>query len=60
MESDENPTLIFKEINETSEILRVFVVRSLHLTLPSPSSTESPRFKLLSSGSLVEKLGPLR
>ena len=22
MESDENPTLIFKEINETSEILR--------------------------------------
>ena len=60
MESDENPTLIFKEINETSEILRVCVARSSHLTLPSPSSTESPHFKRLSSGSLVEKLRPLR
>lgn len=60
MESDENPTLIFKEINETSEILRVFMVRSLHLTLPSPSSTESPHFKRLSSGSLAEKPRPLR
>lgn len=60
MESDENPTLIFKEINETSEILRVCVLRSSHLTLPSPSSTESPHFKRLSSGSLVEKLRPLR
>lgn len=46
MESDKNPTLIFKEINETSEILHVFVVRSLHLTLPSP-------FLLISSSCLL-------
>lgn len=38
MESDKNPTFIFKEINETSKTLHVFLVRSLHY--PSPTSLQ--------------------
>ena len=53
-ESDENPTLIFKEIKENSKIL-VFVVRSWHYCSPLPPSRESPHFELLPFGSVVEE-----
>lgn len=55
MESDENPIFIFKEINETSKILHVFLVRFLHYPSLPPPFRDSPRFKLLPSSSLVEK-----
>lgn len=55
MESDENPTFIFKEINETSKTLHVLLVRSLHYPSLPPPFRESPHFKLLPSGSLAEK-----
>lgn len=55
MESDKNPTFIFKEINETSKTLHVFLVRSLHYPSLPPPFRERPCFKLLPSSSLVEK-----